>query len=323
MKLSRVSWLLCVLATVLVSARSGRITLSQPDEFQAGKFRAAALSSEGKIISGKDVKTIKVDTGFIWSMLETGPDEVLLGTGNKAKLLKYANGKFEEVFQDQDKGRLAINQIVRQGNAIYFSVIPKSAVYKMESKEIKKLADLDVQFIFGLKPLPNGSVLAAGGPKAVVFLVKPDGKADKILSLDAEQAMSIIDAGNGEFIVGTSKPGLLISFKLDGTYRVLYSFQQEEVAGVRMLSDKSLIVAVNQGGAPPQGEMAPRPEILQMSPSSRHAETGRAGRNGTGTDTDADGRGATAAGSFGQAAFRPGRGLPGLFGQGDQTNLHA
>ena len=54
MKLSRISWMLCVLTAGLMSARSGRITLSQSEEFQAGKFHAAALSSEGKVISGKE-----------------------------------------------------------------------------------------------------------------------------------------------------------------------------------------------------------------------------------------------------------------------------
>lgn len=261
--------LLCLSAALLLSAKTGRITLSQPDDFSQGKFQAAELSSKGKILAGREVKDINVDAAFIWSMLETGADELLIGSGNNSKLYRYSAGKMELVFQDEDKERLAVSEIVPgEAGAVYFSVIPKSAVYLRQGKEIKKLAEPGLRYIFSLKYIGKGRVLVGGGPAAKVVLVKPDGKVENVISLDAEQVMDIIDAGNGEYIAATSKPGLLVSFKLDGSYRVLYAFQQEEATAVRMLSDKSLIVAVNQGSAPPPGELGPRPEGLPISPQS-------------------------------------------------------
>jgi hypothetical protein len=257
-------WLLLLVLT-LFSARSGRFVLTQPEDFQAGKFTAAALSSQGKIIPGKAVKEINVDAAVVWSLLELGPDHVLLGTGNSPRLLAYTGGKLEQIFQDPEKGRLAITDIVRDdAGTVYFSVIPKPVIYKMQGREIKKLAELDATYIFTLKPVGNGRLLAGGGPKACVFLVKPEGKAEKIVSLEAEQVMDIVDAGNGEYLAGTSRPGLLVSFKLDGSYRVVQAFQQEEVAAVRLLPDKSILVALNQGGGQPQPEMPISPEGIQL-----------------------------------------------------------
>lgn len=267
------SFLLGVLVLNLLSARAGRIVLTQPEDFQAGKFTASALSSKGKIVPGKAVKEINIDAGIVWSLLELGPDHVLVGTGNNARLFEYANGKMEQVFQDPEKGRIAITDMVRDDSgAVYFSVIPKPAIYKMQGKDVKKLAEPDMTYIFALKPVGSGSVLAGGGPKACVFLVKPGGKAEKIVSLEAEQVMDIVDAGNGEYLAGTSRPGLLVSFRLDGSYRVLYAFQQEEVAAIKLLPDKSMVVALNQGGAQPQPEMPLPAEGIQLGPPPQAAD---------------------------------------------------
>jgi len=261
-KISRISLALCLCGVILISARAGRITLSQPEDFQAGKFKASALSSKGLIVSGKDVKPIKVDAPIVWSMLEEGPDEVLLGAGSRARLLRYSGGEFEQVFEDPDKSRLAITQIVRgEGGVIYFSAMPKGVIYKMQGKEVKKFAEPGANYIWRLLPIANGSLLVAGGPKAVVYLVKPDGKSEKILSLDAEQVMDIVDAGKGEYLAGTSRPALAVSFKLDGSYKVITAFPQEEVVALQMLADKSIIAAVNQGSAPPTPQMVAPQEV--------------------------------------------------------------
>ena len=254
--------MLCVLAAALISARSGRIVLDSPEDFSAGKIKGAAISSLGKLVSGKEVKEIEVDANMVWSLLETGPDQVLVGTGNKARLYEYSKGKLTQVFQDEDKNRLAITAISRAGRGdIYFSVIPKPVIYRMQGKDIKKLAEPPVAYIWSLLALEKGGVLAGGGPRASIFYIKPDGKSEKIVSIDAEHVMEIVDAGNGEYLAATSRPGMIVSFKLDGSYSVVHSFQEEEVSSVMKLSNNSLIVAVNQG-APP----APAAISMAMAP---------------------------------------------------------
>jgi hypothetical protein len=265
MRFSKIGLTLCLLAAALVSAKTGRIALDSADDFSAGKIKGASVSSLGRVVAGREVKEIDVDANMVWSLLELGPDRVLVGTGNKPRLFEYAGGKLTQLFQDEDKGRLAVTDIARAGSGdIYFSVIPKPAVYRMQGKEVKKLAEPQVSYIWTLLALEKGGVLAGGGPRASVFYIKPDGKVEKILSLDAEHVMEIIDAGNGEFLAGTSKPGMVVKFSLDGKYSVVQSFQEEEVSSLRKLANGSLIVAVNQGGAMPMPSQMPT--IIQEQP---------------------------------------------------------
>lgn len=269
MRISK-SFAVVLLAVMLVSARTGKIVISQPEDFQAGKFKAAELSSLGKVTSGKAVKEIPVDAVMVSALFELGPDSALVGTGGKAALYRYSGGKLELIFRDPEKERLAVTDIAAgKDDLVYFSLIPKPAIYKMQGTEVKKFSEPDAPYIWTLLPLVNGNLLAGGGPKASVFLVKADGKADKIVSFDAEQVMEIIDAGKGEYIAATSRPGLAVSFKLDGTYRVLHAFQQEEVIAVRKLSDQSLLIAVNQGAAPPSPVMAQPQEQAAPGPPPR------------------------------------------------------
>ena len=270
MRFSKIGILLWVLAAALISAKSGRITLDSPEDFQAGKIKGASISSLGKLVSGKEVKEIEVDANMVWSLLETGPDQVLVGTGNKARLYEYSKGKLTQVFQDEDKNRLAITDIAQAGRGdIYFSVIPKPVIYRMQGRDVKKLAEPSATYIWSLLALEKGGVLAGGGPRASVFYIKPDGKSEKIVSIDAEHVMEIVDAGNGEYLAATSRPGMVVSFKLDGSYSVVHSFQEEEVGNVRKLSDQSLMVAVNQGAAP-----APASISMSMVPEQPPAMSG-------------------------------------------------
>gem|GEM_PF-1865841 len=244
-----------LLALALVSARMDRLVLEKATDMEAGKFQSAMISSSGKILSGKPVEEFKIEEDGIWSMLETKTDQALFGTGNKARLYQFANGKLEKIFEDAESGRFAIPVIAQSGSGeIYFSVIPKAVVYKLEGRDAKKLAEPGVNYLWTLVPLANKSILAGGGPKATIFLIKPDGSLTKLLEPKAEMVVEIIDAGDGEFFAGTARPAMLLSFKLDGSYRVLASFQQEELRAIRKLKDKSLLIALNQG-APPQMPM--------------------------------------------------------------------
>ncbi len=238
-------------AVLLVSGRTDRLVLEKAADFEAGKFQTAALSSKGKILSGKSVEEFKVDAASVWSMLELKPGQLLLGTGNQARLYQFENGKLEKIFEDQTKGRLAIPVIAKSSTAeIFFAVIPKAAIYRLKGQSAEKIAEPGVDYLWTLCPIGGGNFLAGGGPKAKIFLVKPDGKFSQLAEFKAEQVMDIIDAGDGEYLAGTSKPAMLIRFKLDGSYRVLSTFSQEELRAVRKLSDQSLLLALNQGPMP-------------------------------------------------------------------------
>lgn len=269
MRFSKIG-MLCILAAALISARSGRIVLDKPEDFQAGKIKGASISSLGKLVSGRQVKEIEVDADMVWSLLEIGPDRVLVGTGNRGRLFEYSNGKLEQVFQDENKARLAITDISEGAKGdIYFSASPKPVIYRMQGKEVKKLAEPPAPYIWTLLALEKGGVLAGGGPKAAIFHVRPDGKCEKIVSIDAEHVMEIIDAGKGEYLAATSKPGMVVSFTLDGKYSVIHSFSEEEVSGIRKLGDQSLLVAVNQGAAPPLAAISVIQEQAPAGPPSR------------------------------------------------------
>jgi len=245
------------------------LIFDRPEDFMDGKFQSAVLSSKGKIYTGKELKPTEIDATAVWSLLELAEEQVLIGTGNRAKLFLYNKGKLEEIFQDKDPDRIAISELALGAlGEVYFSVIPKSAVYKMEKKNITKLAEPNLPYIWTLLPLDKGELLAGGGPKAGIILIKKDGSFSKILELNAEQVMNIIPAGDNNYLATTARPAMVIKFQLDGSYQVLYSFTQEEVRAIKLLSDQSLLIAVNQG--PSQPPTAGEPE--EEPPPSQETE---------------------------------------------------
>lgn len=251
-------WMLFLCSAFLFSARTDRLVLEKPADFEPGKFNSAVLSSKGKIFSGKATEEIQLEAAAVWSLLELKPDQALIGTGNPGKLYQYEKGKLEQIFEDQTQKRLAISALAQSSKGeIYFAAIPKAAIFQLTGKTAKKIAEPELEYIWTLLPLANGSLLAGGGPKAKVLLIKPDGKSSQVAEFKAEQVVDIIDAGDGGYLAGTARPAMLIRFKLDGSYRVVSGFQQEELRGIRRLSDQSLILALNQGAMPPMQAMEP------------------------------------------------------------------
>jgi len=243
------------------ATKTDYLIFDRPEDFIDGKFQSAVLSSKGKIYSGKELKPIEIDATALWSLLEMAEEQVLIGTGNRSKLFLYNKGKIQEIFQDKDPDRIAISELALGSlGEVYFSVIPKSAIYKMEKKNITKLAEPNLPYIWTLLPLDKGELLAGGGPRASIILIKKTGSFSKILELNAEQVMNIIPAGNNNYLATTARPAMVIKFQLDGSYQVLYSFTQEEVRAVKLLSDQSLLIAVNQGPAQPPTAGEPEEE---------------------------------------------------------------
>ncbi len=243
----------------LTSAQVKFIKLDRYQDFIKGEFKSSVVSSEGKIYSGKSFHKIKVDADAIWSILEIENNKLLLGTGNKAKLFEVSKGKVKEIFQAQN--RLAITDMVKdKSGKVYFAVIPNAIIYQIYKGKIKEIAEPDVEYIWKLKVLKNGKILAGGGGKAKIFLIDPVKKTcKKLLELNAQQITDIVSDSQGKLYAGTSRPAYFVEFSLDGSYRIIYSFSEEEVKAIVPLSGGDFLIAVNQGIAlaPPSPQPAP------------------------------------------------------------------
>lgn len=229
---------------------------AQSMDFKAGKTDNVVISNTGRITLGAEVRRLldkrpDVTTLFDVRVLPTG--EILAAGGPEGKLLIYRDKKWDVLYTaDQPyifSMELGPNGVVYLGTG---GTAGRIIEFKMAGKEAKVLFEnKDIQYIWNMKRLADGRLLAATGPTGKLFLV--DGAGGKeIFACKQKNLQTVVVDADGTIYAGTDTDGIIYKIEArDGKYvsRALYDAREEEISALALDPAGNLYAATAAGSA--------------------------------------------------------------------------
>ena len=221
--------------------------LSSLNDFLAGKAVWVEISALGKIRPGPAFKQYKSGEQLIWSILAHSSGKYFMATGIHGKVLVMEKDSLRTTFQTES----VIVSSLAEGHdgKIYAATAPGGAIYEMNADGSggKKFCTLEDDYVWALAVGKDGTIYAGTGPKGMIFAVGKDAKPKKILDVKDDQVVRLAVNSTGKLLAGTAKKGALyiIDPSANYSYVVLASFPNQELSGLAIAPDGSIVLGLN------------------------------------------------------------------------------
>jgi hypothetical protein len=237
-------------------------TQSRFDDLEKGRPQQVAISSDGHLLPGPELKELlTTPSTYVWSVTESPDGSAFLGTGSPATLLRVQpDGKSTTLFETKD---LSV-QVVRASKDgwVYAATLPSGKVYRFRADATDKKTDDTAQLIFDPskteeKPKyiwdmafdSEGRLyLATGAPAAIYRLspTQPAARPELFFKSDEPHIRSIAFDLQGNLIAGSEGSGLIYRIDKKGTGFILFDAPKREITTVTVDTDGT-IYAANTG----------------------------------------------------------------------------
>lgn len=258
------------LAAILVAASASAVPtkvwrVTSYADFDEGESRGVLLSSQGEALSGYGSKRLDGTHAPQIFSSATAPDgTVWLGTGGAPEVLAWDGKKLAEVCKLD--GVLVSALAAGPDGTVYAGTLPGGKLWEVKRSGCRELARLDgADQIWALSVDAKRPLLhAATGPAGKLFAVElPSGKNRVEWSSGEQHLLSLLPAGDGSLLVGTSDNAVLYRVSPDGKARAIQDFAGTEVRALARRGD-TIYAAVNEF-EPPKGSSASSSDASKTS----------------------------------------------------------
>lgn len=237
-------------------------TQSHFDDLEKGRPQQVAISSDGHLLPGPELKEVlTTPSTYVWSVAAGGNGTAFLGTGTPATLLRVqADGKSTTLFETKD---LSV-QVVRAAKDgwVYAATLPSGKVYRFRADASDKKTDETAQLIFDPakteeKPKyiwdmafdSEGRLYLATGAPAAIYRIntaQTSSKPELFFKSDEPHLRTIAFDGQGNLIAGSEGSGLIYRIDKKGSGFILFDAPKREITTIAVDADDT-IYAANTG----------------------------------------------------------------------------
>lgn len=229
------------------------------DDFKAGKTENVVISNLGQVSLALEAKTLlekRKTVSAVFAVAKLSDGSLIAATGPEGLILKYSNGKWKKLFKvDQP---YAFSLAVGKSDKIYVGTAgTEGHIYELtpdgQSKVIFR--DSSVNYIWALRLLKGGKLLAATGSKGKVFQIDKSG-AKCIFTYKQKNIISMAPGAEGKIYLGTDTAGVLYVLepgRKDGEYasRAIYDANEDQICAITVADDGAVYFATASGKAAP------------------------------------------------------------------------
>lgn len=231
-------------------------------DFGQGDLTTSTLVWDGKVRPPMYREKIAVldEAAVVWDALEIDGTRYI-GTGHNGRLLSQQGSEKPQIYHDFEESSIyALAQGL--GGELLAAVSPGGTIHRVEEGSIEPFAYTGSELIWDIVRHEDMLYAATGTPAGIVS-IDDEGTTTSLVSLP--EVSNVLDLaplpdGNG-FAMATQGPGYLARVALDGDVTILIDPEQEEVRRVAILTDGSILGAVN-------GERSPGEKALSRAPSN-------------------------------------------------------
>lgn len=190
-------------------------------DYVEGRFDNLVVDNYGILSLGRPLSEIEFaeETGFINSFAQTPDGKVFFGTSSDGAVYVVKNTQAEIYFAAPDEtdqilslavnkqGHLLVAICGAEGGAKLVELIPDA-----QGKPVAKtlFEKPNVNYIWTIKPTPDGSIYLGTGPKGQVWKIAADGSASVLLEATAKNILNLTFDKQGNLLAGTDGQGLVI-----------------------------------------------------------------------------------------------------------------
>jgi len=226
-------------------------SLSEHSDFDAGETEGAAIEGSGRVTTGfLPAKGEVTNAASAFSCLGR-KDEVLVGTADKAAVLRVRLAP-----RGKDKGKPTVERVAElsgvvvtamaelPGGDVVVATLPGGKLQRMDGKgKLSAFAELPVEQVWALV-VHQGKLYAGTGPKGEVFAMELSGKDPKVVLDDEDKhVLSLLSIGEA-LLVGTSPGARLLKVGKDPKGVLLKDLEGDELRALA-LTRQGLLAAVN------------------------------------------------------------------------------
>jgi hypothetical protein len=187
-------------------------------DFKKGTFKNVVATNLGDVKLSRAVKTILEQDPKVSAVycLAEGPDGVVYaGTGPHGVLLRVKGDQGSKVYEAEGVVNVLSLAVDGQGRVLIGTGGERGQVLRIDrpgekdAKATEVFAEKDVQYVWAMVLLPDGTLYTATGPNGQEFEVKANGERSVILDSDENNVLSLISDGKETLYAGTDPNGLV------------------------------------------------------------------------------------------------------------------
>lgn len=269
--------LICVLAPSALAVSTSHWTQDGEADFKAGTMHNVVVTNLGDVKLSRELKTLLDEdpkVSMVTALAQGKDGTIYAGTAPQGVLLQMSGDKIEPPVIIDDTVSITALLAEPDGGLLVGASGARGRVLRIAKpgdKPREIFAGKDVQYIWGLVELPDGTIYAATGPNGQLFAIHPDGKSEEIYKSDENNLTAIVSDGHDLLYLGSDPDGLVIRLnRLTKQAFVMYNADEEEITALALDADGNLYAATGEEITPPQAQ----PSAAQTKEESGRPETG-------------------------------------------------
>ena len=275
-----------IVLLVLLSASSGLAVKteywqdSESKDFYAGKSKNLVLTNFGRLFlapAAKNLLSERTDVSLVFDVQKLPDGSLVAATGPEGKVLILKNRKWKLLYR-ADQPYIFSLETGKNGKIYIGTGGGMGKIIEFDSKTKKSkviFADKSVHYIWKLKLIGGGQLLAATGPTGKLFLIDKNG-SKAIFSCKQKNLLSMAVGKDHSIYLGTDSGGIIYKVtKRDGKFasRALFDAKEDEISALA-IDSRGLLYASSASGKKSRGQA----NALLKKPLGKPASTKAGGR---------------------------------------------
>jgi hypothetical protein len=260
--IKRISWCLAMFVLLLVGAETRAsdvrfFSMNTRDAFLEGELDGVSVGSLGTLqLANRVARVGEVDEPFVFAAV-AHPQGWVLATGNSGRVLLLDRAGVVSTLLEADEPTIFAVAVDASG-VVYAGASPGGVVYRIKDQVAKVYYRSEETYIWAMAAVGDALWLATG-TEGHLHRVDADGSGEIVLDVDDVHLRSLAPLPGGEFLIGTSGEGLVLTMDASGRARTLYDAGLDEIVDLERGANGFCYAAVtnSQAGytdvAPPGG----------------------------------------------------------------------
>jgi hypothetical protein len=243
-----------------------------------GTLDGIAVDVQGRLVLAPVARPLAGDDGLPgaargWSLAATSDGVVYLGTGPAGTVYVIRPGLAPEPLAAIPEPMVTALAVLEDGTVLAGGS-PGGRIYRIDGQGSTDLwAELGERYIWDLSVSGDGKVFAATGENGILFEIDRRGTAEKLFEAEEQHLVHLERHPQGGLLAGGGGRGMLYRIDPEGHGLVLYDDELDQVTGIAMERDGSVIATLMAKPADDPGPATVRftrpAEISAGAPGSR------------------------------------------------------
>jgi hypothetical protein len=250
--------LICSLSMPALAVNTSHWVHTSEADFKDGKFENTLATNLGDVKLSRALKTLLEQdphVSSVYCMVEAPDKTIYAGTGPDGIILQIKDDKVSTFVNLDDSTAVFSLLIDKDGHLLAGTGGDKGRILKFEKEGTppKELFSANgVQYIWSMRQMSDGAIIAATGPTGQLYEISPEGKSRLLFDSDERNLMSMTSDGGDLLYIGTDPNGLVYRInRKTGEAFVLYDAPESEISALALDGNGILYAATAQAGESP------------------------------------------------------------------------